>query len=95
MREAGHNPGYANTKGGTNVKNHMKNLPTFLNSQIGEHGYICIRNKKGGLVCEGKVNHLRTLSFSKILNDEGVKIQKAMLGESIFGKKCINLYVKI
>jgi hypothetical protein len=68
-------------------------LKKFLDSQIGEHGYICIykgkKDKK--FYCEGKVAELRATDLWKLIDEENAKISCSYSGQSENGRKCINI----
>jgi len=71
-----------------------KNLKEFIDSQIGEHGYIEIERNNGVFLCEGKVSELRAVALWRLLDEDNAKVKASMLSESQSGKKCIKIILK-
>ena len=69
-------------------------LKKFLDTIIGEHGYICIYNESKNFLCEGIVSNLRNDSLWELLNEEEAKVECSYSGTSENGKKAIIIILK-
>lgn len=70
----------------------MTNLKKFLDTQIGEHGYIRIAKRDNVLLCEGKVKELRENQLWQLIGEEDAKIYRSFSGDSPdTGKRCITI----
>ena len=70
-------------------------LKRFLDSTVGEHGYICIRNKRNDFLCEGIVSDLRNNQLWELLDEENTDIIYACVGESESGRKAIIIKINL
>ena len=57
-------------------KSQEKPLKNVIDSDIGEDGYICLYNKYGDFLCEGKVEDLRSNDLWALLDEESSKVAK-------------------
>jgi len=64
-------------------------LKKFLDTTVGEHGYICIYNESKNFLCEGIVSNLRNDSLWKLLDEEDAKVKCSYSGTSENGRKAI------
>jgi len=69
----------------------VRKLKKFLDSEIGEHGYIEIQRNDGAFLCEGKVGELRAVPLWELLDEDNAKIKMSILSVSQSGKRCIKI----
>ncbi|MDR0326590.1 MAG: hypothetical protein LBI19_10930 [Oscillospiraceae bacterium] len=64
-------------------------LKRYLDGQIGEHGYVCIRRHDNAFLCEGKLGELRSVPLWELIDEENAKVKCAYSGTSESGRRCI------
>jgi len=66
------------------------NLKKYLDTQIGDHGYVRITKRDGSLLCEGKVSDLRANRMWVLIAEDERRIYRAYTGKSENGERnCI------
>jgi hypothetical protein len=68
-------------------------LKHFIDTELGEHGNICVYNRYGDFLCEGKPKDLRTDKLWGLMDEWNSKISKSYLGTSQSGKRAINIHL--
>jgi hypothetical protein len=68
-------------------------LKHLIDKELGEHGHICVYNKYGGFLCEGKPQDLRKDDFWVLMNEQESRVSKSYLGTSEKGKRAIVIHL--
>jgi hypothetical protein len=70
------------------------NLKKYLDTQIGEQGYIQVRRHDDVYLCEGRVKDLRQNSLWSLIDEENVTYKCAFLDKSEAGHRCITIILR-
>jgi hypothetical protein len=77
------------------TKPRKNTLKHYLDTQVGDYGYIQILTADGAFLCEGKVNELRANPLFGLINESERKYRRAYLNDSsqMEGKRNITIEI--
>ena len=70
-----------------------KSLKKLIDSEIGAQDNICVYNKYGDFLCEGKVAELRSNYLWALLDEENARISKVGRGVAESGENAIVIHL--